>query len=72
MNRLEQRVKRLEEEAPQGPCDHGLVILVDPTEEELEERRKELRACPRCREGDGPKMVILKCYGEGGVNRNGY
>lgn len=58
MSRLEQRVKRLEEEAPQGSCSHPpITYLSNPTEEE------ELDACPNCKRGEAkPLVVILKSY----------
>ena len=59
MNRLDQRIKRLEGQA--GACNHrSPVILANPTEQEVERTRKELDECPSCRKGERPKMVILE------------
>ena len=45
MNRLDQRIKRLEEQ--HGACNHrSPVILANPTEEEVERRKNELAECP--------------------------
>jgi hypothetical protein len=59
MNRLEQRVRRLEEGC--GACNHrSPVILANPTEEELARKRKELNECPSCNKHGQPKLVILQ------------
>ena len=57
MTRLEHRVKKLEEKAPQQPCNHPLGILLNPTEGEAERLSKEMADCPHCckrRDGDSP------------------
>ena len=71
MNRIEQRVKRLEEEAPAKPCNHPSAVLFNPADQEVEGLRRQLDACPNCRGADGPKIVIIKSYGGRRVNRNG-
>ena len=58
MNRLEQRIKRLERNA--GACNHRLpIILSNPTEGEIQERKSELDNCPRCRWQQRLKIVVL-------------
>ena len=63
MNRIEQRVKRLEEEAPRGPCNHPLGIMINPTEEKVGKREKKLADCHNCRRhgsGLGPDLMIIR------------
>ncbi len=64
MSRLEQRVKRLEEEAPQESCSHPpITYLTEPTAEELAKVEEKLDACPNCHKGESrPLIVILKSY----------
>ena len=59
MNRLRQRVKRLEERVPERPCSHPLPLLVNPTDEEVEEMGRVLDSCPRCSRLNGPKPRML-------------
>ncbi len=62
MNRLEQRVKRLEER--RGACEHrSSVILDNPTEEETQRIEKELAECRSCqRHGGRPKIIICDFF----------
>ena len=61
MNKLEQRIKRIEGKASVGRCSHPVGILVDPTEEELEKVEKKIAACPNCNgDGPGPRLVIVR------------
>ena len=62
-------MKRLEEKALLGPCNHGEEILYDPTEEEVEKLEKELATCPnRHQHGPGPGFIIVRFtrYGKAG------
>jgi len=57
MNRLDQRLKRLE--THQGACNHSAyVILENPTDEELERVTRELVQCPSCRHTGKQPFVI--------------
>lgn len=62
MNRLKQRIKRLEERVPPRPCKHPLPGLVFPTDEEIQEMEAILDQCPRCSKLTGPKprMLIIR------------
>ena len=63
MKRLEQRVKKLEEAAPQRPCDHGSPVLFEPTAAEVAKAQKELDDCSKCgtpKSGPGPILVIFR------------
>ena len=62
MNRLEQRVRRLEDH--QGACEHrSPVILDNPAEEEIQRIEKELAECRSCqRHGGMPKVIILDIF----------
>ena len=63
MNRLEQRVKKLEEAAPQPPCDHGSPVLFKPSDEEIAKAEMDLANCPKCsnpKSGPGARLVIIK------------
>lgn len=58
MNRLDQRLKRLE--TYQGACNHSAyVILENPTDEELERVTRELVQCPSCRY-KGTKPFVIR------------
>ncbi len=62
MNRLEQRLRKVAERVPEPPCNHPLGILMDPTDQEIEEAHRQLDNCPRCSgpdSGPGPKLVII-------------
>jgi len=58
MGNIERRLARLEEQ--QGACNHrSPVILANPTEGEVEQKKKELDECAGCRRHGRPKMVIM-------------
>jgi hypothetical protein len=43
------------------PCRHPLPLLIDPTEDELEDAHEMIAACPRCSVPSiGPKIVIIQ------------
>ncbi len=63
MNSMENRIRRLEEEAPKEPCNHPLGILIDPSEEEVERLNRELAECSNCRRDShdhGPATVVIR------------
>lgn len=43
-------------------CNHPVAVLVDPTDQQLQELETMLSGCPNCsrwRPGDGPIMAVL-------------
>ena len=67
MHKLEYRLRRLE--VKHGACNHhpphGLaIILNNPTDEEIQQKEKELAECPSCRRNGRPEI-----YGK--LKRNG-
>ena len=58
MNRLEQRLRRLE--THRRACNHGdYIVLENPTDEELERVTRELVQCPSCRY-KGMKPFVIR------------
>jgi hypothetical protein len=58
MGNIERRVARLEEQ--QGACNHHpVVILANPTDEVVMQKRQEIDRCPSCRRRERPRMVII-------------
>ena len=57
---IEDQLDRLERDIPRPPCRHP-VILVHPTDEELEKAERQLAACPRCftSKSSRPHMVAI-------------
>lgn len=48
--------------AVQQRCNHGLALLIDPSDNELRELEKMLAKCPNCSgwsPGDGPIMAVI-------------
>ena len=62
MRSMERRLDHLEAKIPVPPCGHAMAYLIDPTEKEVEDVRKELNACPQCR-GSQP-FVVFHNYGK--------
>ena len=65
MNRLEQRLKRLE--VKHGTCNHpsphGLPVTLDnPTDEEIQQKEKELTECASCRRNGKPEIYIRRYW----------
>lgn len=73
MNRIEQRVKRLEEEAPRPRCNHPVGVFLNPSEDERAKLKRELAACPNCGPGAGPAIMVIEIKGDeqGRVNGDG-
>ena len=63
MKQIERRVTRMEKKMPVPDCGHKMAFLRDPTEEELERKRKEIDECPQCHKGGKHLIVILKSFG---------
>jgi hypothetical protein len=60
MNKLDQRLKRLE--VKQDTCNHRPphelpVILNNPTDEEIQQKEKELAECANCRRNGKPEST---------------
>jgi len=64
MRSLERRVDRLEEKILVPDCGHTMAFLVDATEEEAANKRKEFDECPQCRKGGRPLIVNLLHFGK--------
>ena len=49
-----------------SPCRHPLPLLINPSEEELDDAREMIASCPRCSTPSiGPKIVILELHPSG-------
>ena len=64
-NKLDQRLKKLE--VKYGACNHrpphGLPITLDnPTDEEIQQKKKELAECPSCQRHGRPDIYIRSYY----------
>ena len=61
-NELQRRLNVLEKKITVTiPCGHPLPLLINPTEEELEDMHETLAACPRCCVPRiGPKIVVMR------------
>jgi len=65
MHKLEYRLRRLE--VKHGACNHhpphGLaIILNNPTDEEIQQKEKELAECPSCRRNGRPEIYIRRYW----------
>jgi hypothetical protein len=65
MNKLELRLRRLE--VKHGACNHrpphGLAVtLNNPTDEEIQEKEKELAECPSCQRNGTPDIYVRSYY----------
>jgi hypothetical protein len=59
----ERRIKALERRmfGMVKPCTHSMVVLHDPTDEEIDAVFEELAKCPGCRE-IGPTVVAIPSF----------
>jgi len=63
MKAIERRLDRLEWQLPVPPCSHGLAVLHDPTDEEIESVQKQLDDCPQCgKNSTRPNLIIFTTY----------
>ena len=63
MKAVERRLSRLERQLPVPPCSHGLAVLNDPTDEEIERVKKQLDGCPQCgKNSTRPNLLIFTTY----------
>ncbi len=63
MKAVERRINRLERQFPVPPCSHGLAVLHDPTDDEIERAHKQLDDCPQCGiTSNRPKLLIFTTY----------
>ena len=56
------KIDQATERAVKQRCDHGLALVIDPTENELRELEQMLANCPHCSRwipGDGPIMAVV-------------
>ena len=65
MNKLEQRLRRLE--VKHNACNHrppdGLPVTLDnPTDQEIQLKQKELAECPSCQRNGRPDIYIRRYW----------
>ncbi len=61
MSRIGQRIKGLEDRIPSLPCNHPFGVMINPTDQEIEEYEAEIEACPMRdnHRGPGPSLTVI-------------